>query len=90
MYELDYQFHPEEQFVSDQLLREAIAGFIYTSEMKTILRASEHKEQKQIYQTYFEMLKNLEGLCPKRKYEDYIKIKEIIAKYNPQYSEINR
>lgn len=36
------------------------------------------------------MLKNLEGLCPKRKYEDYIKIKEIIAKYNPQYSEINR
>ncbi len=37
-YELNYDFHPEEQFESSDCLREAISGYVFTSELKSILK----------------------------------------------------
>lgn len=39
-YPLSFEFHPEEQFFSGDELREAIEGFVFTSELKTILQES--------------------------------------------------
>jgi hypothetical protein len=37
-YPVNFEFHPEEQFFSGEELREAIEGYVFTSEMKKILK----------------------------------------------------
>ena len=83
IYDIDYEFHPEEQFISDELLREALCAFCFVSELKTILKESSQISKSEIYKRYFEMLINLKKICPKRKEEDLKKVIDIVEKYKP-------
>jgi len=59
-------------------LREAIEGFVFTSELKKILEDSSNFEGKDIYDKYWPMLENLENLCPNKKKEEFEGIKDIV------------
>ena len=39
-YPFKYEFHPEEQFFSDETLRTALEAYTFVSEIKTLLEAS--------------------------------------------------
>ena len=88
-YPINFEFHPEEQFFSGEELREAIEGFVFTSELKTILKESaKTHDHEEIYKKYWQMLLNLEPLCPKSKGKDYDNVKKIMEKYKPKQIEV--
>lgn len=76
--------------MSSDCLREALSGFIYTAELKEILKNSQQMSHSDIYATYFPAFCQLKELCPKRKAEDYAKIKEIFEGYNPSNSKAEK
>ena len=50
---MNFEFHPEEQFFTGEELCEAIEGFVFTSELKKILKESAVLDGKEIYKTYW-------------------------------------
>ena len=82
VYPIKFEFHPEEQFFSGDELREAIEGFVFTSELKKILKESSKLQGREIYEKYWDMLMNLKDLCPKQKMKEFDDIKKILEKYS--------
>lgn len=66
-FKVDFEFHPQEQFFSGEELLQAIEGFVFTSELKNILRVSGSLSKAEIYANYAVTLEKLEGICPKQK-----------------------
>ena len=88
-YSIKFEFHPEEQFFSGDELREAIEGFTFASEVKKILKGSSGmSDREMIYQKYWQMLANLESLCPKQKLKEFENIKKIVESYGKEGEEL--
>ena len=82
-YDLSYEFHPEEQFMSDEQLREALCGFAFVSELKTILEDSQNIERKEVFEKYSEMLLNLRQICPSKKKEVLENVIKTVEGFKP-------
>lgn len=71
IYELDFSFPPNEQFYSDDSLREAIEGFTFASEMKSLLKeAKKNSNKREIYNKFWPTLVKLETIVPKSKLKE--------------------
>lgn len=81
-YLIDYEFHPQEQFFSDQTLRVALEGFTFVSEMKMLLEDNQKNIKKyELYEKYWPIIPNIEHFAPESKKGDLESIKKILKEY---------
>ena len=70
--------------MSDDQLREALCGFVFVSELQTILKDSVKMENSEVYKKYFEMLRNLKQICPANKKDVLDHVIRIVEGFKPQ------
>ena len=68
-YPIKYQTPVNEQYYSDESLYEALSGFFYAFEIKSILKKAKTEDKKE-RSKYIEPLEELRDLAPKSKLEE--------------------
>jgi hypothetical protein len=80
-YPVFYEFHPTEQFFSEESLRHAIEGYVFTSEMRALITASKDLKEEKIFEEFSPVLKDIKEIVPESKVKEYESIKKIVEGY---------
>jgi hypothetical protein len=83
-YPIAYEFHPTEQFFSEECLRHAIEGYAFTSEMRAVIKGSKTLKKKEIHAKFAPMLVDLKEIVPESKVKDYENIRKIVDGYGKE------
>ena len=65
--DIDFKAPLNEQYLSEECLREALEGYFFTSELKNILKKGEGKKEKKELEEYLPSLEELLKICPENK-----------------------